>query len=373
MKLTADAGNAPKIQNDSANLQTIASTIPSIVFDVSGEINPINGNLTIGSNIILDNSGSLSIYGNNGKTLTFNGAINNGSGASGHGVILKENSIVIFNASNGYTGETDIDAGELRIGSGGAINSGSAIYLGNGGQLTTTATLTLGASGGQTFANNFTVNTSSGGQYRNLASSATSGNNNTFGGVITLNGDVNLVAQTAGGTNTFSGQFTSTSSKVGNATGPGVVVLSGTADNVNFGLNVTNGTVVLAKTSSSGVHAVGGWLTITNAGNVQLAGSGGDQIFDSSGVVINNGGTFALGGQTETVSGLTNNSGGTLMATGGVLLVTGTTVNAGLINIGTATTSGTLSNNNLFLTGSGVINFTNASGNAVNTLLLRLA
>ena len=184
-------GGQPVIENDSSNPQTVnfgfgvgASSSTTAIY-----LNPAAGDLTFGGNFsYFDDQGvPLTINSGNGHTVNFNGPVGNG-GASAR-FVLAQNSIVVFNAGNTYTGETDINAGELRIGSGGAISSSSSIYLGNGGTLTTTAQLTLAAAGGgQTFGNNFTVNNSSGGQYRVIAGGNTSGTN-TYTGDITLNGD----------------------------------------------------------------------------------------------------------------------------------------------------------------------------------------
>lgn len=109
---------------------------------------------------------------------------------------------------------------------------------------------------------------------------------------------------------TFNGTFSGDGglTKVGN----GTLTLGGTHDNVDLGLTVDAGTVVLAKASShnpNDVHAIGGNLfthvgLTVNSGTAQLGGTGGDQIFDGANVVIN-GGTFDINGKTETILGLT--------------------------------------------------------------------
>jgi fibronectin-binding autotransporter adhesin len=91
--------------------------------------------------------------------------------------------------------------------------------------------------------------------------------------------------------------------------GAGGLDLQGTTDNAFLSLNVSNGVVLLDKTSSGSVHAIGNGLTL-NGGNAVLSGSGGDQIANANIVTINSG-TFDVNGQTETIGGLAG-SGGTL-------------------------------------------------------------
>jgi autotransporter-associated beta strand protein len=85
--------------------------------------------------------------------------------------------------------------------------------------------------------------------------------------------------------------------------GAGTLVLSGTADNTSLGLTVTSGITILAKTSSSGVHAIGGGGLVVNGGTAQLGGSGGDQIYDFANVTVGSG-TFDTNGQSETFNNL---------------------------------------------------------------------
>src|SRR5262245_8414848 len=83
--------------------------------------------------------------------------------------------------------------------------------------------------------------------------------------------------------------------------GPGTLVLSGTGDNVGLTVNVATGTLMLAKTSSStpDVHAIGGGGLTVNGGTAQLAGTGGDQIWDFTNVTVTSG-AFDTNGRNET-------------------------------------------------------------------------
>jgi fibronectin-binding autotransporter adhesin len=90
--------------------------------------------------------------------------------------------------------------------------------------------------------------------------------------------------------------------------GAGTLDLQGATDNAYLALNVSNGVVILDKASGSGVHAVNR-LTL-NGGTVQVGGSGGDQLPDTSVVTLNSG-TWDENNQTETIGGLAA-TGGTL-------------------------------------------------------------
>jgi autotransporter-associated beta strand protein len=80
---------------------------------------------------------------------------------------------------------------------------------------------------------------------------------------------------------------------------------------------VNGGTVVLAKTSTAGVHAVAVDTTV-NAGTLQLGGTGGDQIWDGDATnrtqVVVNGGVFDMNGRSEGFS-ILNGFGGAVANT----------------------------------------------------------
>lgn len=137
--------------------------------------------------------------------------------------------------------------------------------------------------------------------------------------------------------------------------GPGTLDLQGVNDNAYFSLNISNGTVLLDKQSSTtpSVHAIGSGLTL-NGGSVVLApngGSGGDQIYDGNVVTINSG-TFDLNGQTETIGGLAGTGGLLADSSLGIATLTvnvanganytaGATITDGNLIIGLATGGGT--------------------------------
>jgi autotransporter-associated beta strand protein len=119
----------------------------------------------------------------------------------------------------------------------------------------------------------------------------------------------------SGDTDMFTGTF------LGNAggaltlykTGDGTLTIGGSVDNNALNATVNTGTLVLAKSSSAAVHAIGGPLLINSGGTVQLAGSGGDQIYTA--VTVTNNGTLDMNGQNEGFQNLVGS--GTVKNTGG--------------------------------------------------------
>ena len=104
--------------------------------------------------------------------------------------------------------------------------------------------------------------------------------------------------------------------------GTGILTLGGATNDSYLQLNVDSGsTVVLDKTSGGGVNAV---AATTIYGTLQLAGTGGDQIYNGNTSVhaystLEGGGVFDMNGRSETINGITVNNGGvsTLTNNGG--------------------------------------------------------
>ncbi len=191
---------------------------------------------------------------------------------------------LILGDGNTLTGSIAISAGTLALGNANALSTPS-----NAVSVTAGATLDLG---GQTIgANTLAISgTGVGGNGALINSSATAAS---FAGTITVsapltvggNGDITLSGSVNSNTNVLT--------KIGNDT----LTLSGATDNNNLAVTVNAGTVVLAKTSS-GVHAIGQAVLFVNGGVAQLAGTGGDQIFDSGSVTVTSG-AFDTNGQSE--------------------------------------------------------------------------
>ena len=138
-------------------------------------------------------------------------------------------------------------------------------------------------------------------------------------------------------------------------------MLANTADNSGLVATVNAGTLQLAASSSSSLHALGGNSTINAAGTLQLGGSGGDQILNGV-VVTDAGGTFDANGQSETFKAL--NGYGNLIDSSGGGSATLTLTNAPGLNV-----SGGTMNANVNLTlGSGALGFQVQSGGTLNLL-----
>ena len=264
----------------------------------------------------------------------------NGTAASGGTVTLS--------AANTYTGDTFVRSGTLAFTSAGSSNS-SSIRLGStsgtsvdadlnlttttGGTTLSTTINPVSTSGSGTLTlnsqNTSGTNTLSGhfGEDRNLSITQTTGGTlaitqaRTGGAGTTTGFDIKTTTVTlsGGGNINFSGDvYNSTGAGTGTivSNSTGTITLGGAFDNVSLAATVNSGTLTLAKASTSGIHALGGTLTI-NGGTVNLGGTGGDQIFDTAGVTIA-GGTFAISTFNETVGAVSLQS-GSITGSSGVL------------------------------------------------------
>ena len=181
-----------------------------------------------------------------------------------------------------------INGGPLVLTSGGTIQLTSTF---SGSNITETFNTPLTLEGNYTFANNAT----NAGDVLTFAGAISSGVAGTQTLTVSGNDAVNINGAIGGGTSTIA------LAKNGNNT----LTLGGSGDNTGLAVTVSSGTVLLGKSSSASVHAIGSVLLI-GAGTVQLSGTGGDQISDSATVSVNNGGVFTLAGLSETIGDLTD-------------------------------------------------------------------
>ena len=277
----------PRIENTATNVSHIINfpLIGSSNSSYNLELVASGGSLQFGGGI--DNNGqSVLVYGNNSAVDATNRYVQFNSNVSGSGKL----GITLFGVGKvksalSYSGDTDIDNGELWIEENGDITSGT-IYLGNGSQMTNTAKFFLAKSdGGTNFTRSISVN---------------DGNSGTR-----VVGGLNV-----SGTNTFSGNIIRSGSQplaleVVNSNGTldisGVINGSGDLEKVGTG-----------TLSLSGNNTYTGNTTITG-GTLTLGAS--DRITNTSDMILN-GGEFSSAGYNETVGtlSLTENSSITLDA-----------------------------------------------------------
>lgn len=126
----------------------------------------------------------------------------------------------------------------------------------------------------------------------------------------------------------------------------GAVQFGGTTDNSDAALDVRSGaTAILAKASNGLVHVFGKASTVRSGGTLQLAGTGGDQIWDSAPLTVSSGGVFDVNSRSEAYASLT--LAGTGISGGGALINstnTATSTLTGNISLSGATTVGGLGN-----------------------------
>ena len=215
-----------------------------------------------------------------------------------------------LSTANTYTGTTSISAGTLKIGNATAL-----------GTTTTNTTVTSGATldlNGQTTAEIFGAINGTGvgaaGALINSSATAASITGTITGGNFTVGGTGNITLATV------------TTGPVVAKIGTGTLTLGGTADNVSLTLNVTGGTAILGKTSSTTVHAVGTAATVGGTGTIQLGGSGDYQWYWQANMTVNSGGTLDLNGKNQNWNGSTGllNLNGTGSGNGALINNTGT-------------------------------------------------
>lgn len=277
-------GSAPKIENNSANQQTLG--FPIAIGASHLEINPVNADLSIQANVNL-NGNQLRIYGNNGKQLSFTAA-SVISGTSGS-VSLNENSKVIFQNAHTYTGDTYINAGTLQFNSGGSANS-STLRLGD---ISGSAAATLALASGVNLGSTLVVRSGSSGA-KTIGSTASS-STATLSGSVYLDADV--TATNRAGTLVFSGTEFDLKNQTLTlvAKGSGEIQISALLKNTTgTGKLVKEGTELLTlagnNTFSGGVEFNAGQLKFTHKNG---AGSGT--------ITVNSGATDFLSGALNLV------------------------------------------------------------------------
>lgn len=282
--------------------------------------------------------------GQNTITLNANAAIHSEiSGDSSALLTISGPGTLTLTGANTYVGSTTVAGATVIVNNFGDGNSGN---LGAAGPITLSGGTLVYTGGSASAARDVVGYGPLGGGTIDIPQNGT---------VLTLNGK-------------FNGQATRNMIK----SGEGTLRFEGVTDNGGGRIIVNAGVLVLAKTSASNVHAIGSGgntdhALVLNNGVVRLDGTGDDQIYANSSVVLENG-TFDMNGRNEGFSQLSG--------LGGVLLndAAGTTSTLTLgENNGSSTFDGVLKNGAgalaLTKTGTGTVTLTGANSYSGGTVI----
>jgi fibronectin-binding autotransporter adhesin len=237
--------------------------------------------LQVNNDIILASTTGVTFRAYGSSALVLNGVVSETTAGSAFTIV--DSGMVRLNGINTYTGATNINAGTISFSSfGDAINGGN---LGKAGDLSF-AGGTLRYTGGS-------VSTS-----RTLAQAGS--------GTLDIPNTDSIVTHTGVTSGGVAGRILT-------KTGLGTLVLSGNVDNSGGRFAINAGVLVLNKTSGVAAHAIGAngntdlGLTV-NGGTVILGGTGGDQIYVNTAVIVN-AGLFDMNGRDEGFDSLSGNGG----------------------------------------------------------------
>ncbi len=299
------------------------NTYTGITAISSGTLQIGNGGSTgsITGNII--NNGLLII--NRSGTFTY-GSVVSGTGS----VTINGTGTVIFTGNNTYTGVTTVSSGTLQIGNGGT--SGSVA-----GDVTNNAALIVNRSGTISYGG---VISGTGSLTKTGTGTLILTGANTFSGGITVDNGTLQIGD--GATGSVSCNITNNASLVFNRTGT-----------ITYG-SVISGTGTLTKNGSGALILTGsntftGSATVSagtlQIGNGENSGSIVCNIVNNSAVVVNRSGTLTLPGVISGSGSLTKTGSGTLIINGNCSFTGTTTVNEGILQIGSGGTIGSISGN----------------------------
>ena len=191
-------------------------------------------------------------------SLTWNGAgdgttMNSGANWVG-GTAPVANDSLFFDGSTGLAPNNNYAANTAFVGI--TFNSGAGAFTFSGNTINVGGGVTNSSANLQTIGNTLTI-----GAARDFVLQAD----------MVLNGSAN----TSGGRIVKSG--------------PSTLTLGGTTDNSFGTVTVNQGTVVLAKTSTGSVAAIGGDSTVNTNGILVIRGTGGNQVFSGASIILNAG------------------------------------------------------------------------------------
>ena len=276
----------------------------------SGALTISGGSLMAGGTTT-NTLGDLVLINNSSNPLTISSAIVTNNGTTGTTpVVINGSGRVVLSGANTFTGGIFINSGVLEYSDGSA--AGKSL-----GSPTAGAT-NINLNGG---AIRYTGSTSN-----NLIFGATV---NSFSSFDVPNA-AGTVVQTAQGMLGIGGV-----AGILQKTGAGALNLNGATTDTNLSVEVVGGILNLTKTSSStvwGVDQTGGGaaLIVDNAAKAVLGGTGGNQISDTSSVLVKTGGTLDLNATSEGFDGLAGGGVVTNTATGTSTLTLGTNQDANI-------------------------------------------
>lgn len=298
-------------------------TLSSVDSDYTGRTDIQGGVLAISDNRNLGNGGELNIGGatllltgdaNLNRQVTLgntNSTIETATSTSstisglltGTGRLLKigDGTLVLTDATNNYSGGTEIDAGTLSISSDGNLGAAAGGVAIDAGTLQMTDTMTL-------------------------AHTVTLKDTNSAIGVDASK--IATISSAIGG----SGKL--------NKTGDGTLVLANAGNNYSGGTEITAGTLQLGNGTTDG--AISGGVTVDQGATLAFNNKN-EQTFGS--VITGDGGVSVIGAGTLKLTGTNNYTGGTTIATSSTLQI-GDGTNDGAI-VGAVTNNGTLAFHNL--------------------------
>lgn len=350
----------------------------------SGTITINAGSLNFGNGSTTGSAGSSSGITNN-ATLTFNrtNTITQGTDfpvINGSGVLIQAGSgTTILNVSNGYTGETRINAGTLRLGQSSAFGSGSIRF--NGGTMQYGSGVTTDVSS-RIVNNSSAIRIDTNGQnvdFASLGSTNTGGLVKTGTGILTMSGSGNTytgVNTISVGEMTFSGTYTATNAVNINGSANPILNISGNFTQTFTGSGVRSFQLAVSAGNTGTVNVSGSAIVTLNGGMILGDNNGGNGTFNQTGgtVSTSTSGTWLAGAVC-----LLNVSGGTFTTPGiecgggtgaGTVTVSGTgTINAGslILNRGSgAGVSAVLNVNGGTLTTTGISHVTTARPATIN-------
>jgi autotransporter-associated beta strand protein len=372
-----------KVENDSPVVVTITCPLSG---DDNGaghiELNPVGADMLLSGTMLNPNAVAYQVYGVSSHMLTIGTGLGYASSPGNVSLTIEQYSKVKITAAQSWGSSsvgTTISQGELWIDSGGSLLTGSPVNVGQNDGNNAKLWLSI-PSGGQTFNNPITVNNqSSSPAEKDIGGLNTSGTD-TFGGTVTLNGQVNLSAAT-GGTVVFGNVISGSSQNVvingyllplsgiiimsaANTYSGNTYISGGTlqfnsggsaASSPNFYLGETTG----SQTATLTLGVTGGGQTLNNPITVR-SGSSGTKTISSLATSGNN--TFSGNVSLQTGVALQSASGGTLTL-GGIISESSSGVGSVTVGSGNAGTV-TLSGNNTYTGGTTISagNLTVASG-----------